>query len=91
LTEKEGFSILAEQQLGLSGLTEGSVEIGKLKGVHYLIVGKLTQVNVKRDGLQKRPQTAEYTYSYQTTYTDNKGKQKTRWESEQRTPNGKQR
>ena len=77
--------LIAEQQLGLSGLTEDSPDIGKLKGVHDLIFGKITQVYARRDGLQKKPQTAEYTYSYQTTYTDNKGKQKTKWESEQRT------
>ncbi len=41
-------SILAEQKLGMSGITDDYATFKQLKGVHYLVFGKLTQVNVEQ-------------------------------------------
>ena len=41
-------TILSEQKLGMSGITDEYSTFKRLKGVHYLIFGKLTQVNSVR-------------------------------------------
>lgn len=41
-------TILSEQKMGMAGLTDEYSTFKRLKGVHYLIFGKLTQVNSVR-------------------------------------------
>jgi len=71
-------AILAEQKLAASGLVEGAPIIGRLKGVQYLIFGKITQVYVSHEGLRKMSKRAKCTYYYTISYTDEKGKRKNR-------------
>jgi tetratricopeptide (TPR) repeat protein len=44
----ELFAIMDEQRLGARGITDDYSTFKQLKGVHYLIFGKLTQVNIVR-------------------------------------------
>ncbi len=39
-------AVMGEQKLGMSGITDDYATFKQLKGVHYLIFGKLTQVHV---------------------------------------------
>ena len=71
-------AILAEQKMAASGLVEGALIIGRLKGVQYLIFGKITQVYVSHEGLRKMSKRAKCTYYYTISYTDEKGKRKNR-------------
>jgi len=41
-------AIIGEQKLGMSGLTDDYATFKQLKGVHYLIFGKLTQVKAEQ-------------------------------------------
>jgi hypothetical protein len=49
-------SIVSEQKLGEKGVTDDFATFKKLKGIHYLIFGKLTQVNISRPQLKEERQ-----------------------------------
>jgi tetratricopeptide (TPR) repeat protein len=75
-------AVLKEQKLNLSELVDKATaqQLGKLKGVGYVILGKLTQVSQKRAGPSKTVRAGNYqTQEYRTeSYVDNRGRRQTR-------------
>lgn len=73
--------IIAEQKLSVSGLFDESttVELGNLKGVHYLLVGKITSADVTNEKSDPQTQTVEREVVVKKEkYKDEDGKEKTR-------------
>lgn len=68
-------TILSEQKMGMSGLTDEYSTFKRLKGVHYLIFGKLTQVNSVRLAPKEENMRTTGTQNYSCTKTGSKGKQ----------------
>ncbi|MBM4442988.1 MAG: hypothetical protein FJ027_21465 [Candidatus Rokubacteria bacterium] len=73
--------ILAEHKFTLSDLVDRQTVpgLGKLRGVDYIVVGKITQVAYRSTGLQRRPLQTSYeepVYQQVTEY-DKKGKART--------------
>lgn len=68
-------TILSEQKLGMSGITDEYSTFKRLKGVHYLIFGKLTQVNSVRPAPKEENMRTTGTQNYSCTKTGSKGKQ----------------
>ncbi len=68
-------TIFSEQKLGMSGLTDEYATFKRLKGVHYLIFGKLTQVNSVRPQAKEEKMQTKGTQYYSCIKTDRKGKQ----------------
>ena len=46
-TRKDLEAVLTEQKLGLSGLVENPVELGRLAGARYLLLGEITEFDCK--------------------------------------------
>ncbi len=64
-------SILAEQGLSASGVTSGST--AKIRGVRYLVLGKLTQVRLDKPSPSKESKTAAATSPYKCQKTNKDG------------------
>lgn len=67
--------VLSEQKLGMSGITDEYSSFKRLKGVHYLIFGKLSQVNSVRPSPQEENMKTTGTYHYGCMKTGRKGNQ----------------
>lgn len=67
-------AVFSEQKLGMSGITDEYSTFKKLKGVHYLIFGKLSQVNSIHPGPRTEHKKTTGTASYQCQKYDRKGK-----------------
>lgn len=68
-------AILGEQQLGGMGVTDDYASFKQLKGVHYLIFGKLSQVNVIRPNPKEESVQTPGDYHYKCIETEKDGKQ----------------
>lgn len=70
--------LMKELKLGLSDLVDKTSvpEVGKLKGVEYLVVGKLTQVSQRKVEPQRRRQATSYDVQLwrEETYHDKNGR-----------------
>jgi tetratricopeptide (TPR) repeat protein len=66
-------SILGEQSLGREGLTDDYSSFKKLKGVNYLVFGKLNQVNLKAPGKKSKNYYEEIQKGYACIKTNKKG------------------
>lgn len=75
LDREELETILSEQKLGMSGITDEYSTFKRLKGVHYLIFGKLTQVNSVHPTPKEENMRTTGTQNYSCTKTGSKGKQ----------------
>ena len=73
-------SLAREQRVAEGQLNENLSSPLKLKGVDYLVFGKLNQVRDVRPGRTVERGTATYEYSVEVPYTNSKGEQKTRTE-----------
>ncbi len=69
----ELLTILDEQRLGTQGITDDYSTFKKLKGVHYLIFGKLTQVNIIRPNPKEENMQTKGTQSYDCILKGPKG------------------
>lgn len=67
-------AILGEQKLGMAGITDEYTTFKTLKGVHYLIFGKLTQVNSVHKGPENKQLTTTGKQGYTCIKTDSKGR-----------------
>lgn len=73
--------IIEEQKFSVSGLFDESstVELGNLKGVHYLLVGKITTADVSNEKSDPQTKTVKREVVVkQEKYKDKDGKEKTR-------------
>jgi len=68
-------TIFSEQKLGISGITDEYATFKRLKGVHYLIFGKLSQVNSVHQSPKEENMKTTGTRYYDCIKTDRKGKQ----------------
>lgn len=66
-------TVLGEQSLGASGVTDDYAAFKQLKGVHYLIIGKLTQVKVDEPAAKVENMKDTGSYSYKCTEYSRKG------------------
>lgn len=67
-------TIIEEQGLGLSGVTEGSGTFKKLKDVEYIVFGKINRLRIVPKSTSNR-QKDTYTYRYDCIKTNRKGEQ----------------
>ncbi|MFZ5477059.1 MAG: CsgG/HfaB family protein [Myxococcota bacterium] len=65
-------AVLAEQGISASGLASGATS--KLRGVRYLVMGKLTQVKLDKPGLASTPKATAATQPYDCEKTTSDGK-----------------
>ena len=73
--------ILEEQKVSVSGLFDenSTVELGNLKGVHYLLVGKITSAETTREKNEPKTETVEREVVVKREkYKDENGKEQTR-------------
>lgn len=73
-------SLAREQRISEGQFDENMSSPLKIKGVDYLVFGKLNQVRDVRPGRSVERGTATYEYSVEVPYTNSKGEQKTRTE-----------
>ncbi|MBI4823308.1 MAG: hypothetical protein HY805_03645, partial [Nitrospirae bacterium] len=66
-------AILGEQKLGMARITDEYSTFKTLKGVHYLLFGKLTQVNSTHKGPENKQFTTTGKQGYTCTKPDSKG------------------
>ncbi|ARA93177.1 hypothetical protein AWN76_008400 [Rhodothermaceae bacterium RA] len=86
LMDREQLSVLLrEQQISESWLADVSAPQPHLEGVDYIIYGKLNQVYVDHDRLERTPVTFRYKYTYSVPYVDDEGRKKTRKETSEHT------
>lgn len=67
-------SIFAEQNLGMTGITDDYSTFKQLKGVNYLIFGKLNQVKLSEPKAKSENKQTAGNRSYDCTKVDKKGK-----------------
>lgn len=66
-------NVLNEQKLGITGVTDEFSSFKQLKGVQYLIFGKLTQVNSVHPGTKEERLKTSASEPYECTKYDKKG------------------
>lgn len=74
MLDREQLDVLAREQQIAAGSFESAANASKLEGVHYLIFGKINQMQEMHPGLSKRSVQAIYRYPHEITKTDKKGK-----------------
>ncbi|MDI6744725.1 MAG: CsgG/HfaB family protein [Thermodesulfovibrionales bacterium] len=67
-------TILSEQKLGMSGITDEYATFKRLKGVHYLIFGKLSQVYFNKPVQKQESRQTTGKEPYSCTQYDKKGR-----------------
>ena len=67
-------TILSEQKLGMAGITDEYAIFKRLKGVHYLIFGKLSQVYFNKPMQKQESRQTTGTKYYSCTQYDRKGR-----------------
>jgi len=72
-------SLLAEQKMGMAGITEDYATFNRLKGVDYLIFGKITQVRSVHQGLRSNQKYTQGDEAYRCYKRGRKGKTYETW------------
>lgn len=77
--DRDELAVIArEQQISAGMLSGDATGPINLEGVDCLIFGKLNQVRDHQAGLSRTRMQGEYTFHYEETYIDNKGRRRTR-------------